>query len=118
MATLIEQLQTTLAPLAAGGCWYAVNTQEPAVYPYIVFLRIVSTTNNALGGPSDLQNTRIQVDVFSNRIGEANSIELAVEQAMTAATLFGSVQISQQDTYEAEVKAFRSSADFSIWSVN
>ena len=118
MATLIEQLQSTLSPLAAGGCWYAINTAEPPVYPYIVFMRIVSTTNVALGGPSNLQNTRFQVDVYSRQISEASSVELAVEQAMNAATLFSSVQISQQDTYESEVKAYRCSADFSVFSVN
>ena len=118
MATLTEQLQSTLSPLAAGGSWYGINTTEPPVYPYIIFNRIVSSTNNTLSGPSNLQNTRVQVDVFSLRQSDASAIELAVEQAMTAATAFGSIQISQQDTYEAEVKAFRCSADFSVWSVN
>lgn len=118
MTTLIEQVQAVLSPLAAGGSWYAANTQEPSVYPYIVFLRIVSTTNNTLAGPTDLQNTRIQIDVYSHLISEAAAIEAAVEAAMSAASVFGSVQLSQQDTYEAEVQAFRCSSDYSVWSVN
>lgn len=118
MTTLIEDVQAVLAPLASGGSWYAVNTAEPPTYPYITFMRIVSVSNYTFAGPTDLQNTRVQVDVVSRSISEAQAIETAVEAAMAAASAFASVQISQQDIYEPDVKAYRCSADFSVWSTH
>lgn len=118
MSTLIEDVGAVLATAApAGGIWYGVNTLEQAQYPYVVYTRIVSSTNNTLAGPTDLQNTRIQVDVFGLTIAETSVLEAAVEAAMAAAP-FASIQLSQQDSYESAVKAFRCSADFSVWATN
>lgn len=117
MTTLIEDVQALLQPLAAGGSWYAVNTTEPPSYPFIVWHRVVSTTNNTFDGASDLQNTRIQVDVFSRQISEANSIADSVTAAFAASSI-KNVQISSQDFYEDPVKAYRVSLDFSIWATN
>ncbi len=117
MSALIQDVAAALGTLAAGGAWYAVNTAEPPTYPYITFQRIVSTTNNTFDGATDLQNTRVQIDVYSRLISEAATIAKSIESAMSTAS-FACVQISAQDMYEAEVKAFRCSADYSVWSTN
>lgn len=121
MTTLVQDINAALLTLApAGGVWNAINTSEPAeaaVVPYVVFLRIVSTTNNTLSGASDLQNTRVQIDVFDRTYSSAAA--LADQIASTMAAAFPTcIQISSFDQYEPAVKAFRVSADFSVWSKN
>lgn len=117
MSTLIEDMLAVLGPLAAGRAWYGVNQTEPPVYPYIVFLRIVSPTNNSFDGMSDVQNTVFQIDCFSQRILEAQAVEKSVENALAAAP-FTAIQQDQRDGYEGAVKAYRCSTDYSCWSSN
>lgn len=117
MTTLIEDLQALLNPLVAGGSHYQINQLEAPTYPFIVFQRISSTPNVSLTGPSDFQNTRIQVDIFALRVSDTTAIENAVNAAF-AASAISNVPLSSQDFYEDPVKAFRISLDFSIWSTN
>lgn len=117
MTTLIEDLQAILNPLAVGGCWYMLNDQEPPTIPFIVFQAIASTTNNTLQGPSNLQNTRIQIDVFGYRISDVNATSNAIESALLASSI-GSIQLSTQDLYEPAVKLSRRILDYSVWSTN
>jgi hypothetical protein len=117
MTTLIEDLKALIAPLAAGGAWYAVNSQQPPTYPYIVFQRIVSTPNVSLSGPSSMQNTRFQIDIYSLSIAEAVGIEDSLEAAMTAWAV-QNVPLSSQDFFEDAVRAFRVSKDYSVWATN
>jgi hypothetical protein len=116
MATLIEDLKTLLAPLAAGGAHYGVNSAEPPTYPYIVFSRVASGANADLRGVSPMQNTRVQVDIWSRQISEAVSIETALEAAFMAwATQ--NTPISSVDLFDM-VRAYRISKDYSVWSTN
>lgn len=115
--SLIEDIQAVLNPLAAGGSWYAINTTEPPVYPYIIFTRIISTTNNTLQGPTDLQNTRIQIDLIGRSVSELDTLDRSVESAMESAS-FTNIQLSSQDVYEPEIKAFRVTKDYSVWATN
>lgn len=117
MATLIEQLQAVLTPLAAGGSWYAVNTSAPPVYPYVTFQRIVSKTNNDLSGASGLQSTVFQIDAWAERIADADALATSIATAMRAAA-FTNVQLSRHDQWEKEVKAHRCIADYSCWSTD
>lgn len=120
MTTLIQDIQAVLDPLLAGGSWYAVNTQEngaATVFPFAVFIETASSTNNTLSGPSDLQNTRVQVDLFSDTVSGLETAAQAVEAAMRAAP-FTNLKLSSQDYYESEVRFFRRSFTFSIWSTN
>ena len=113
---LIEDLSALLGPLnPAGGVWYGANTAQPPVYPYIVFQRVVSTANVSMNGPSDVQNTRVQIDIYALRISEAAALDSALDAAFAGAALVN-VPISSQDFYEDMVKAFRISRDFSVWS--
>jgi hypothetical protein len=117
MSTVVEDLRAILNPLATNGAWYGVNTTEPPKFPYIVFTRISSTPNVSLLGPSGLQNTRFQIDIFSRQISEAVSIEIALEAAMQAwATQ--NVPLSSADLYEEPVRAYRVMKEFSVWSLN
>jgi hypothetical protein len=120
MTTLMQDVYTAisaLAPTRQDFAWVAINTTEPPVYPYVVFHRIVSTSNNSLQGPSDLQNTRLQVDVFDRTYTNAAALAQQVSAALLAAFPAAS-PISSFDVYEDVVKAHRVSADFSIWATN
>lgn len=117
MTTLIEDIQALLNPLAVGGCWYMLNDQEPPTIPFIVFQSISSTTNNTLQGPSNLQNTRIQIDVFGYRTSDVTAVSNAIESALFASNI-GNIQLSTQDLYESEVKLSRRTMDYSVWSTN
>lgn len=120
MPTLIEQIQTALDPTVAGGSFYAVNTlemNEATVFPYLTFLFVSSSTNNTLAGATDLQNARVQVDVYATDPASLDSSGKAVLAAMAAAP-FTNVQLTSQDGYEDQVRLYRRSLDFSVWSTN
>jgi len=117
-AHVVEDIVALLGNLgAAGGVWYAVNTNEPATYPYLVVQRIASEANVALGGPSGLQNTRVQIDVYARRMADAVALEGAIESTM-AAWAVQNVPLTSQDFFDDIVRAFRVSKDYSIWSLN
>ena len=117
--TLIQDVQALLSALApAGGVFYGANTRgAPVVYPYITWQRIISVPNVTLQGPSDLQSTRIQVDIISRQINEAD----AILKNMTAGFQtwpVGNVPLSSQDLYDDVVQAYRITADWSVWARN
>lgn len=119
MTTLIQDVQALLVALApAGGVFYGANTRgAPVVYPYITWQRIISTPNATLQGPSDLQSTRIQVDIFSRQINEADSIAKALTAAFQTWPV-GNVPLSSQDLYDDSVQAYRIISDWSVWARN
>ncbi|HNB43881.1 MAG TPA: DUF3168 domain-containing protein [Burkholderiaceae bacterium] len=117
MSTLLEDLFTVLNPLAAGGAHPLINEMQDPVYPYIVFTRITSPYNVTLGGSTDLQNTRVQVDVFSRKMAEADAIADSIGAALDASAITH-VPIDSRDSYEAAVRCYRVSRDFSIWAKN
>jgi hypothetical protein len=109
MTTLVQDIQTVLSTLApAGGVWYGVNTAEPPVW---------SVPNVSLAGPSDLQNTHIQIDIMSRQVSELVALESALEAAMAAWSV-QNVPLGTQDLYEEPVRAWRVSKEYSIWASN
>ena len=116
MTTTVEQLQAALLPCASGGAYQDIAIQG-AVAPYIVWTQIVSTTNNTLAGATNMQNMRIQIDVWAKTPAIRQTVVAAVVAAMAAAP-FANLQISTQNLYESETKLFRTILDFSVWSAN
>lgn len=118
MTTLIQDVQALLESVgAAGGAWYAANTINPPTFPFIAWQRIVSTDNNTLSGPSDLQNTRIQVEAVSRSNLEADALMNQIEAAFLASTI-AHVRITSQDIYEEAIRAVRVVREFSVWATN
>ena len=109
-----EQLQAVLAPLVVGKSFPNLAAQD-ATPPYIVYHRVVSVTHNNLQGPSDLQNTRVQIDAYAKTYAGVQQIAASVRLAMQGAG-FINVQLSEQDFYEIDVRLHRVSLDYSIWS--
>jgi hypothetical protein len=118
MPALIQDVQTLLATLApAGGVWYGLNTAQPQVFPYIVWSRVASTPTTSLGGPSLLQNTRLQIDIYARTVSEAATIESALETAMQASSITN-VSLSSQDIVEPDTRLFHVIKDYSVWATN
>lgn len=117
MTVLIEDLQALLEPLAAGGAWYGVCTASPPVYPFIVWQRIASSPTVALSGAADLQNTRVQIDLYGRQLSDLAALEAAVEAAFAASAIVN-VPLSSQDLYEPDVRAFRTLKEYSVWARN
>lgn len=127
MTTLLEDLQAALtACVPIGKAWPIVNTSEaPAtelvgsetvVAPYIVWQRIVSTDNVNLQGPSNVQNTHLQVDIFAPRLADAEAVREAVDAALLAlAPTTRVISLTSQDLYEESVKLYRIVREFSVW---
>jgi len=109
-----EQLQAVLAPLVAGASFPNLAAQNAAP-PYIVYQRVVSMTHNNLLAPSDLQNTRVQIDAYAKTYAGVQQLAAAIRTAMQAAS-FTNLQISEQDFYELDARVHRVSLDYSIWS--
>lgn len=114
--TLQADVRAALAGVAAlgGRVSYGTNLAQPTVYPHAVFLFVSSVANVALGGPSNVQNTRVQVDVYSQDAGQADTLIDAVTAAMLAAFKVGGYT-SQDFPPDPDTKAFRMSCDFSVW---
>lgn len=117
MTTLVESIQAVLDPLVSGHAWYQVNTAQPQVLPYIVFGRIPSPAHVTLQGPSQLQNTRLQIDAYSRSVQELIALGDSIETAMVSAG-FTNVPLSSRDLYEPDTKLYRTCYEYSVWSAN
>lgn len=126
MATLIQTVQAILNPLPTGGAWYGMNMTEPLavdvsgqVKPYITFLRVVGSDNVSMGGPSAMQQTRVQVDYFAPHIADAVALSKAGDAALIGgfAVPFACIPLTSQDLFEEPVRLWRVSRDYSIWFI-
>ena len=115
MASLIEQVVTLLGGIASGGVHYGVNKSQTISVPYIVIQRVASVPNVSLQGASDLQNTRMQVDVYAKTVAEVDTLVRQIAAAF-AASIITNVPVLSVDLFEPETKLFRTTKDFSIWS--
>lgn len=116
-STLMQQIAGALEPLVAGSAWPGRNTNEPPVYPYITFFRVIRPNNLSFDGPSDVQPTRVQIDIFSLRYSEAAAVARAVRARMLTAFSIGSVD-EQDFPPDPAVDAYRCSIDFNVWSAD
>lgn len=115
--TLLDTLAAALeaVPGLTGGAWVDANTAEPPATPFVVFQEMPSSTNNTLDGPTDLQNTRVQVDIYDPVRATVESLKAPVAAAVAGA-FPQSVQTESSDLYEPDTKLRRTSLIFSIWS--
>lgn len=112
--SLQTTLQALLSPLAAGGA-ANLRARQNSTVPYLVWQRVIQPTNTSAGGPSDVQNTRIQVDAYAKDYPTAESIAAAASAAILGAAL-QATRIGVQDFFEDDTQLYRVSQDFSVWS--
>ena len=116
-STLMEQVAAALEPLVAGGAWPGRATIEPILYPYITFFRVVTAAELTFDGLTDMQSTRLQIDVFTLRYGDADALLRRVIATMLGAFVVGSVD-SQDFPPDPSTDAFRCMADLTLWSTD
>lgn len=118
MTTLNQDIQTLLATLApAGGVFYGLNTAQPVAYPYIVWVRTASDPNVSMRGQSTLQNTNIQIDLYSRAVDQLVALETALEVAF-AAWPVQNVPTLSFDMPDPETRAYRTVKEYSVWATN
>ncbi|MGO4278212.1 DUF3168 domain-containing protein [Cupriavidus sp. RAF20_2] len=83
--------------------------------PYITYQAVGGQDTNALDGPADLQNARMQVNVWAPTRGAAVSTMRAVFAALTDPTVGGIPIGAPVSTYESDTKLYGSRLDVSIW---
>lgn len=112
--TVEAQIQSLLAPLAAGGCWPVANTSATITYPYIVFYEIVRVPE--LLSSDDLCARRIQVDCFAKSYGQAKSMANSIRGAVASSSLVSAFISSMDGEYNAVTKDYQVITEFKIWA--
>lgn len=112
---LQESLVTALSGVA-GARIYPMLAPQPATTPYVVYTRVVSQVENVMAGNGNppINQTRLQIDVYSKTYSEANSVAQAVTAAMLAWNI-QNVNISSQDLFEPDTRLYRVMLEYSIW---
>lgn len=107
---LLESIQASLTT-AVGRCYPMTSPVKP-VTPFAIYSQITNLPQVNMATEVSIENTRIQVDVFSKSYSEVQTKADAVRSAMIA---LGGIPQSAGDIYESEVKLYRVTQDFSFW---
>lgn len=114
---IYSHLSTTTAITAVVGTRiYPYWLPDQAKYPAISYFRVSGGQQNTLSGYSNLENPRIQFDVWAESYKQAKEIRSAVHSVMSQATAFQSLLIDDSDIYEDDIAVYRVSMDFSCWN--
>ena len=108
-----ETLQAMLSSQLTAGVWPIVPAQG-VDYPHVTYQGVYSATNNVLTGAPPINQTRLQIDVWSRTYAEAKSIANQITTAMQGWSV-QNWQIGTQDLFESAVHIYRVKMDFSIW---
>lgn len=116
---LEEQVFAALAgvspyPTAAEDRVYALIAKQGAALPRITFQRITSAPVTSLGGSSNLDQVRIQVDSWADDYLEAKNLAAQVRLALEA-TSFKALLTNDFDDYEPETRIYRVRQDYRCW---
>ncbi|BBP95963.1 hypothetical protein BSFA1_10920 [Burkholderia sp. SFA1] len=99
----------------AGGRVYPDVAPASPVKPYIVYQSIGGEDETTFDGADTLQNSRMQVSVWSTSRSEAATIIKQVRAALTAEPVLGVPIGAPVSVYEDDTKLYGSQQDFSIW---
>lgn len=114
MATVESIVDAALVALA-GGRVYPDVAPAGAPTPYIVYQSVGGVDETTFDGTDTLQNSRMQVAVWSATRAEAASIIKQVRAALTAEPVAGVPIGAPVSVYEDGTKLYGSRQDFSIW---
>jgi hypothetical protein len=94
---------------------YPLEAAQDTVLPYVAYTRVSSNRVYSLGGYSNLENPRIQVDCYSSTYSGSKALSVAVISALRSATTFG-VEIDDPQEMREDEDVYRVSVDLSIWN--
>lgn len=112
-------MQTDFVALVGGivaGRIYPAGTAS-TLAPYLTYSRVVSIEQSTLdtnGGTGNINETRLQVDVWAGSYGAAQATASAVKAALKGWAL-QNIVLSENDDYESDTKLHRVSIDVSVW---
>lgn len=121
MANSAEAIvSTALKPLAlnADGTTFRVYPDvAPAgtLRPYITYQAVGGQSPNYLGNTVDLQNARMQLNVWADTRSAANSLMQSVIASLTGPAIKAVTIGAPVSIYEPDTKLYGSREDFSIW---
>jgi len=95
---------------------YPVILPQNVTLPAITYSRISGGQINSFSGYSNLENPRIQIDVWGVTYASVQALAALVHTAMDGATTFGALLESDMDFYEDDTLIYRVSMDFSVWN--
>ncbi|WP_250451203.1 DUF3168 domain-containing protein [Caballeronia sp. ATUFL_M2_KS44] len=99
----------------AGGRVYPDVAPASPTKPYIVYQSIGGTDETTFDGADTLQNSRMQVSVWSISRSEAATLIQQVRAALTAEPVLGVPIGAPVSVYEDDTKLYGSQQDFSLW---
>lgn len=114
MASAESIVDAALAAIA-GGRIYSDVAPAGAALPRIVYQSVGGVDETTFDGLNELQNSRMQVAVWSESRLEAATIMLQILQALTAAPVRGTPIGAPVSVYEDDTKLYGSRVDVSIW---
>jgi hypothetical protein len=94
---------------------YPVIAPQDVTAPYVVYMRIVGTSVNDLGGELGITNGRFQIDAYATTYAEVKTLAGYVKAAMKASSMKSRLLTDQDFSFEVDTQMYRVSMDFQIW---
>jgi hypothetical protein len=114
MATA-ESVTYAAIKVLANGRVYPDVAPAGVAKPYLTYQSVGGVDETTFDGADTLQNSRMQVSVWSTSRIEAATIIQQVRAALTAAPVSGTPIGAPVSVYEDDTKLYGSQQDFSIW---
>ncbi|MGY6256543.1 DUF3168 domain-containing protein [Paraburkholderia caledonica] len=103
-----------LRGLVADRCYPDVAPANVA-RPYITYQAVGGQSPNYLNNTVDLQNARMQVNVWADTRSAATAVMQSAIAALSGAPIRATTLGAPVSTYEPDTKLYGSREDFSIW---
>lgn len=110
-----EAIVDAALSLLAEGRIYPDVAPAGVVKPFLVYQSVGGVDETTFDGISDLQNSRMQVTVWSDSRVEAAKLMHQVLQALTDAPVCGKPIGAPVSEYELDTRLYGSRLDISIW---
>lgn len=109
--SILETIQSAISGVV-GRCYPMVAPEKPTA-PYAIYFEVNNAPEMSIANVLSIENSRIQVDVYCKTYAEAQTKADAIRTAMIG---IGAIPLSAGDLYESEVKLYRVTQDYSVWS--
>ncbi|MDR3386818.1 MAG: DUF3168 domain-containing protein [Rudaea sp.] len=103
-----------LRTLVADRCYPDVGPAGVA-RPYITYQAVGGQSPNYLSNTVDIENARMQVNVWADSRSAARALMRSVNAALSAAPILATTIGAAVSNYEPDTKLYGSRGDFSIW---
>jgi len=113
--TIETDIVDAIEDLFAGGAWHDTAPEDPT-YPYVTLQQVGGAPNDSLCGDCDVQNARIQFNVWSRdgRVA-ANTLMRSLAARVTAAPLRAVSLGGAVSRDGTPTRSFGTQQDFSFW---